>query len=438
MGGACPRASLRARQHRAALRCRRDGGRALSGDGTSGRAGRNASTQIPPRSVPPSLSPPPPHLHTAAIAQHPRALTAPPRPSRPSPPSSPRPPLPARPSPATASHRLRPPPQDLADFIVSQPRGRLEETDTRRLFRHLLSALRHAHARGFLHGDLKPANVRLRERQDGSGLIGSAVLVDWGMARRIDDRKTSLQMGTPLYASPEQLTGYSADQALGRGRLGAAADVWSLGVTLYEMLVGRPPFAGDTHEKLTSNVLGLNYELPDWLSMEARQLIDSILQTLACDRATVEEVCEDAWTVHDEGPMPPMKPADTTRYKGGGTDGAARDVESGRSGSPLISGSEHCRTHGERGRSGRPCTCSTRASSHMRASRSRATKGAARPAAARCISWQRRARKSRCTPLTLRAPFRMRFRSSLLPVVRSSNGTPAAPWQPARALVAAP
>ena len=199
----------------------------------------------------------------------------------------------------------------------------------------MLSALRHAHARGFLHGDLKPANVRLRERQDGSGLIGSAVLVDWGMARRIDDRKTSLQMGTPLYASPEQLTGYSADQALGRGRLGAAADVWSLGVTLYEMLVGRPPFAGDTHEKLTSNVLGLNYELPDWLSMEARQLIDSILQTLACDRATVEEVCEDAWTVHDEGPMPPMKPADTTRYKGGGTDGAARDVESGRSGSPF-------------------------------------------------------------------------------------------------------
>ena len=192
---------------------------------------------------------------------------------------------------------------DLAEYIRSQPGGKLAEAEARTLFRHLLAALRHAHARGFLHGDVKPENVRLRESKTGAM---SAVLVDWGMARRMDKQHASVMMGTPLYASPEQLTGHNVDQAWGRARLSAAADIWSLGVTLYEMVVGHPPFLGDSHEALVANVLSLNYQLPDGLSVEVRQLIDSMLQPLACDRASIMEMCSDAWTLRDSEPMPPF------------------------------------------------------------------------------------------------------------------------------------
>ena len=197
---------------------------------------------------------------------------------------------------------------DLLDLIRRQPDGRMAEQQARVYFRQILAALRHAHARGLLHCDLKPANVRLHEGRDGSY---SAVVVDWGLARRLNGKQpASLMMGTPAYASPEQLTGYSADQAWGRARLGPPADVWALGATLYEMLAGHPPFGGDSHEALAANALALNYDArPDVLGVQAAQLVDSMLQVLPSDRAAVHELCVDPWTTADgAGPMPPEEP----------------------------------------------------------------------------------------------------------------------------------
>ena len=221
---------------------------------------------------------------------------------------------------------------DLQDLIRRQPGGRLAERHARLYFRQILAALRHAHARGLLHCDLKPANVRLHERPDGSY---QAVVVDWGLARRLSGKQpASLMMGTPAYASPEQLTGYNADQAWGRARLGPPADVWALGATLYEMLAGFPPFGGDSHEALAANALALNYDArPDVLggNVRAAQLVDSMLQVLPSDRAVLHELCADPWTVADgAGPMPPEEPP---------TDSVFVDCERGGDGGIPKSGS---------------------------------------------------------------------------------------------------
>ena len=102
------------------------------------------------------------------------------------------------------------------------------------LLRQAASALDALHSEGFTHGDVKPANLLLRA-------TGELVLADFGGARRIDAAApraiTGLVVGTPRYAAPEQ----SRD-----GVAGTAADIYSLGVVLHEMLCGKAPFPGDT------------------------------------------------------------------------------------------------------------------------------------------------------------------------------------------------
>ncbi|WP_437805520.1 serine/threonine-protein kinase [Sorangium sp. So ce1078] len=106
-------------------------------------------------------------------------------------------------------------------------------------------ALAEAHAAGIIHRDLKPANLFLTRRADGSPCVkvldfGISKVATGGSDPRITDTKAV--MGSPLYMSPEQLKS-SRD-------VDARTDIWSLGVILFELLAGAPPFDGATMPQL--------------------------------------------------------------------------------------------------------------------------------------------------------------------------------------------
>ncbi len=129
----------------------------------------------------------------------------------------------------------------LADLI--RERGPLEPRLALRIARHVAEALAEAHRHDIVHRDVKPKNIMVDEE-------GRVKVMDFGLAKVLHGgghlTATGAALGTPMYMSPEQCRGLQVDHR---------TDIYSLGVTLYEMLAGSPPFRLDTPP------LGLMYQI---------------------------------------------------------------------------------------------------------------------------------------------------------------------------------
>jgi len=123
--------------------------------------------------------------------------------------------------------------EPLSALLAREPR--LPPAEAARIALQLLDALGHAHARGIVHRDVKPANILLAlDERPG---LGEVRLGDFGVARLGDGEATEpgTMVGTPAWMAPEQVQGEVADHR---------ADLWAAGVVLYECLTGRRAFAG--------------------------------------------------------------------------------------------------------------------------------------------------------------------------------------------------
>ena len=134
------------------------------------------------------------------------------------------------------------------------------------LLRTLARAVQHAHEQQIVHRDLKPANILL---QGPAPLIPK--ISDFGLAKRLDSESTALTrdgvvIGTANYMAPEQAAGRVHE-------VGPAADIYSLGAILYELLSGRPPFHADSWDRIVQQVL---HEDPARLPPEVPRDLETI------------------------------------------------------------------------------------------------------------------------------------------------------------------
>jgi len=173
------------------------------------------------------------------------------------------------------------PGRSLAERIAEGP---LPPAEAIRLAREVAEALAAAHARGIVHRDIKPENVLLDAN-------GHAIVTDFGISLvtgRSNERRPGVAIGTPQYLSPEQALGEEVD-----GR----ADVYSLGVVLYEMLTGRLPFESPTTAGLLAKQIleappSLESRRPD-LPAAVVAAVGRALTKSAADRPTAAALVEE-------------------------------------------------------------------------------------------------------------------------------------------------
>ena len=154
-------------------------------------------------------------------------------------------------------------------YEIVQEDKKLPEKQIKEIALQLTSALFYLHNNNIIHRDIKPQNVLI----SASGIIK---ICDFGFARAIDNKTmiTSIK-GTPLYMAPELLKEYPYNKK---------ADLWSLGVILYELYVGQPPFYTNNFQTLLHKIAKEEIRYPDSMSPEFKDFLKGLLVKNPKDR----------------------------------------------------------------------------------------------------------------------------------------------------------
>ncbi|KZZ90034.1 carbon catabolite derepressing protein kinase [Ascosphaera apis ARSEF 7405] len=169
--------------------------------------------------------------------------------------------------------------RELFDYLVK--RGRCSDDEARTFFQQIICAVEYCHRHKIVHRDLKPENVLIDR-------FKNVKIADFGLSNIMSDGnflKTSC--GSPNYAAPEVISG--------KLYAGPEVDVWSCGVILYVLLVGRLPFDDEFIPALFKKISSGNYHMPNYISPGAQRLIRAMLQVHPVQRITIPEIRQDPW-----------------------------------------------------------------------------------------------------------------------------------------------
>jgi serine/threonine protein kinase len=166
------------------------------------------------------------------------------------------------------------------------------ERDASRLIHQIISAIAHLHERDIVHRDLKPENLLLANDSIDSPVL----LADFGLSKVVEPASPlNVPVGTPGYVAPEVVQCLEDD----RSTYGLEVDMWAVGVVMYILLCGYPPFYAEDDDEVFDQILTGDFEFPsphwDSISAEAKDLIKQCLIVDPAKRIKAAAALEHPW-----------------------------------------------------------------------------------------------------------------------------------------------
>ncbi|CAO2582783.1 Serine/threonine-protein kinase 33 [Lemmus lemmus] len=179
---------------------------------------------------------------------------------------------------------------------VLDTKGHFSENETRLIIQSLASAIAYLHNKDIVHRDLKLENIMVKSSfmDDNNEMNLNIKVTDFGLAVRKHGSRSEGMMqttcGTPIYMAPEVINAHEYSQQ---------CDIWSIGVIMYLLLCGKPPFLANSEEKLFELIRKgeLQFEDPVWdsISDSAKNVLKQLMKVDPAHRITAKELLDNQW-----------------------------------------------------------------------------------------------------------------------------------------------